>query len=138
MRGDDHSRFCEKCNLPVHNLSAMTSDSAERLVGERTDRICVAYAPTPQGTPITLDYEKRKRRFTWKLTLMLGIFGAGATAWAQAVLFRTKPIPVSPPIFKGQVTVAGGIGPPRPPVGMPGTPSPIPSSIPKPTSACPK
>ena len=141
MHGDDRSRFCEKCNLHVHNLSAMTSDAAENLVGERTDRICVAYAPTPQGTPVTLDYEKRKRRFTWKLTLLLGIFGAGATTWAQAVLFRTKPLPL-PPAQRGQVlvpAVAGGIGPPpKPPVGIPGTPTPAPKSVPNPTNSCPR
>ena len=141
MHGDDRSRFCEKCNLHVHNLSAMTSDAAERLVGERTDRICVAYAPTAGGTPITLDYEKRKRRFTWKLTLLVGIFGAGATAWAQAVLFRTKPLPIAPPTLRGQVAapvVAGGISAPRPPVGMPGTPTPAPGSVPRSSSPCPK
>lgn len=114
MQGDDQQRFCEKCNLQVTNLSAMTSDAAEKLVGERIDRICVAYVPTAQGTPITLDYEKRKRRFTWKLALFLGIFGAGATAWAQAVLFRTKPVPIVPPTLRGKVMVPGGIGPPMP------------------------
>jgi hypothetical protein len=114
MRGDERSRFCDTCNLRVHNLSAMTSDAAEKLVAERTGRICVAYTPIADGTPVTLDYEKRRRRYTWKFALLIGLIGASATAWAQAVLFRTKPIPVAPPRFLGQMTVAGGIGPPQP------------------------
>src|SRR4051812_44975380 len=57
MRGNDRARFCEKCQLHVHNLSAMTSNDAAALVDGRTDRMCVAYMPTAQGAPITLDYE---------------------------------------------------------------------------------
>lgn len=110
MHGDDHRRFCAKCNLQVTNLSALSSDAAEKLVGERTHRICVAYVPTTAGTPITLDYEKRKRRFTWKLTVMVGVLGASAAAWAQAVIFRSKPLPTPPALG----IVAGGLRAPPP------------------------
>ena len=86
MHGDRRERFCEKCQLPVHNLSAMTSDAAEKLVGERRERVCVAYVPTATGTPVTLDYEKRRRRFTWRVTVVIGLVGAAVAAYVQALV----------------------------------------------------
>jgi hypothetical protein len=126
MRGDQRTRFCEKCQLHVHNLSSMTSDEAEALVGERSDRICVAYAPSSDGSPLTLNYEKRKRRFTWRVTLAIGLLGATATTCAQALFFRTKPVPPAPARFLGKVYVAGAIAPPPRKLGLFAAPRPSP------------
>jgi hypothetical protein len=121
MHGDDRSRFCEQCNLRVHNLSAMTSDAAARLVGERTDRVCVAYAATARGTPITLDYAKRQRRFTWRGTVIVGMLGAALVGLVQMLVGAPLPgtrmtagvirAPAGPTLVKGGIPSAPVVAP---------------------------
>jgi hypothetical protein len=114
MRGTEAGvRFCEHCKLDVHNLSAMTSADAQVFVSRQTTRTCVAYVPAPQGGPITLDYQMRKRRFTWRWAVMVGMLGAALSAAAQAVLFKSKAAPTIP-VVKGSM-VAGGLCAPPPP-----------------------
>ena len=40
MIGDDRSRYCEHCNLQVHNFSAMSASEVEQLLREHDGRIC--------------------------------------------------------------------------------------------------
>ena len=54
MIGNDQVRFCEHCNLDVHNLSRMTRNQAQRLVARAKGRLCVRYHRDPGGRPITL------------------------------------------------------------------------------------
>ncbi len=54
--GDDKTRFCTQCRLHVHNLSAMTSEEAAQFLANRSGRTCVAFAPSANGAPMTLDY----------------------------------------------------------------------------------
>ena len=113
MRGADaRVRFCEHCKVEVHNLSAMTSADAQEFVSRQTARTCVAYVPALQGGPITLDYQMRKRRFTWRWAVMVGMIGAAITAAAQAVLLRSKTTTIQ--VGKGTPMVAGGLCPPTP------------------------
>lgn len=49
MIGNDQIRFCEHCNLSVHNLSEMTRKDAARLVAKSEGRLCVRYLRAPQG-----------------------------------------------------------------------------------------
>jgi hypothetical protein len=43
MRGDDKKRFCEHCQLHVHNLSAMTTQEQDALLSQGSGRRCIAY-----------------------------------------------------------------------------------------------
>lgn len=43
MHGDDKRRFCDHCQLHVHNLSAMSAAERQALLAERATRKCVAY-----------------------------------------------------------------------------------------------
>jgi hypothetical protein len=54
MIGNDQVRFCEHCNLDVHNLSSMTRHQAQRLVARANGRLCVRYNHDPAGRPLTL------------------------------------------------------------------------------------
>ena len=54
MIGNDQVRFCEHCNLDVHNLSLMTRNQAQRLVARSNGRLCVRYHCDPEGGPRTL------------------------------------------------------------------------------------
>ncbi|HEX3282044.1 MAG TPA: ankyrin repeat domain-containing protein [Pyrinomonadaceae bacterium] len=53
MTGNDQVRFCEHCNLQVHNLSEMTYSRAARLVARSQGRLCVRYYRDSQGAPLT-------------------------------------------------------------------------------------
>lgn len=52
MKGNDQVRFCEHCELSVHNLSQMTRHQAERLVSRSNGRLCVQFVPDANGTPL--------------------------------------------------------------------------------------
>ncbi len=52
MKGNDQVRFCEHCDLSVHNLSAMTRNQAERLVARSSGRLCVQYVADANGKPL--------------------------------------------------------------------------------------
>jgi hypothetical protein len=56
MTGDEQSRHCGQCNLNVYNLSAMTTQEAEVLLGQNSGgRLCVRYYQRPDGTVMTAD-----------------------------------------------------------------------------------
>jgi len=49
MTGDDKKRFCEHCQMHVHNLSAMTSREARELVSCAEGRLCVRFEKDGSG-----------------------------------------------------------------------------------------
>jgi hypothetical protein len=59
MAGDERRRFCEQCQLHVHNLSAMSDAEREALISQRGARQCIAY--------IADDRSIRVRTGTWLL-----------------------------------------------------------------------
>jgi len=52
MKGNDQVRFCEHCDLSVHNLSAMTRRQAQRLIARSNGRLCVQFVPDANGKPL--------------------------------------------------------------------------------------
>jgi ankyrin repeat protein len=63
MIGNDQVRFCEHCNLQVHNLSQMTRNQAQRLISRSNGRLCVRYHRDRKGHPRVLPIRQRLRRF---------------------------------------------------------------------------
>ena len=59
MTGDATRRFCEHCQLHVHNLSEMSDRERKRFVAESGGTACIAYELRPDGTMIT------PSRWTW-------------------------------------------------------------------------
>jgi hypothetical protein len=55
MRGGDHVRFCDHCQLNVYNLSALTRTAAEKLVNDREGRLCVRFYRRHDDTVLTQD-----------------------------------------------------------------------------------
>lgn len=53
MTGNDQIRFCDHCNLKVHNVSELTYSQATRLVARSKGRLCVRYYRDSEGAPIT-------------------------------------------------------------------------------------
>jgi hypothetical protein len=51
MSGDDRTRFCNQCNLNVHNLSAMNErEAAEVLNRRKFERTCIYLYERPDGS----------------------------------------------------------------------------------------
>lgn len=61
MSGDAKRRFCEHCQLHVHNLSAMSPGERTQFVAESGGRACITYEIRPDGTMITAS------RWSWVL-----------------------------------------------------------------------
>lgn len=62
MIGNDQVRFCEHCNLDVHNLSLMTRNQAQRLIARSNGRLCVRYHRDSAGQPLTLPVRHKLHR----------------------------------------------------------------------------
>lgn len=91
MRGNDVVRFCEHCNLNVHDLSAMTRTKATKLVLKSKGRLCVRYIRQPDGAiqTATRQVYQISRRAS---RIAAGVFSAAlslsSTAYAQGEVRR--------------------------------------------------
>lgn len=151
MKGDDKVRHCSLCRLNVYNVSGMTSDEAEKLLGAK-DHVCLRLYRRQDGTIITADCPKgmaavRKRLATIAVaTASLFIVGftsflpktdeqtrATKERYARTVDYFENIEPIKtwigkkedPPIL-GKVAVMGAVAMPPP------TKSPTPSKSGKP------
>lgn len=70
---DGRRRFCQHCQLHVHDLSAMTAVEASAL-RPTNGRLCVNYFADRTGAPITRD-----RRWRLALARAMGILGGTAS-----------------------------------------------------------
>ncbi len=62
MIGNNQVRFCEHCQLNVHDLSQLTRSQAERLIARANGRVCVRYHTDDKGRPITLPVSQKLHR----------------------------------------------------------------------------
>lgn len=91
MKGNDVVRFCEHCNLNVHDLSSMTRTKATKLVMKSKGRLCVRYIRQPDGViqTATRQVYQISRRAS---RIAAGVFSAtlslSATAYAQGGVIR--------------------------------------------------
>ena len=62
MIGNDRVRFCEHCQLTVHNIDHASQKQIKRLVERSNGRLCVNYRqPAPQKTPAPILYKIGRR-----------------------------------------------------------------------------
>lgn len=61
MSGDAKRRFCEQCQLHVHNLSGMSPGERTKFVKAPGPHACITYEVRPDGTMITAS------RWSWVL-----------------------------------------------------------------------
>lgn len=88
MHGDERQRFCEHCQLHVHNLSAMSSRSAAQVLARAEhERVCITYTKRADGSFISgwdnllgKFFKPFRRGFAWILAATAPIvFGACQT-----------------------------------------------------------
>jgi hypothetical protein len=68
MFGNDRARFCGQCNLNVYNLSSMTREEAELLIGRTEGRLCVRYFRRADGSVMTQDCPVGLRAFRRRMS----------------------------------------------------------------------
>lgn len=56
MQGDSKRRFCEHCQLHVHNLSAMSRRERDTFVADSGGKACIAYRLDSAGGMITSSF----------------------------------------------------------------------------------
>ena len=100
MRGDDRSRFCDRCELNVYNLSAMPSDEARDLIQNREGRVCVRFFQRPDGTVLTEDcpvgretWRRRLARAASRVAALLSVVFGTLTGCAQPPADPSSPTP---------------------------------------------
>lgn len=64
MTGNDQVRFCEHCDLSVHNLSQLTRNQAQRLVARSNGRLCVRYDLDAKGGPLLAPVSQKLYRIS--------------------------------------------------------------------------
>lgn len=76
------ARFCDICRTHVHNLSAMSTQEAARLIRESGEKLCVRYEMDFKAQPVTRD-----RRWVRAQTIALRAFkGAAAILGLSGLL----------------------------------------------------
>ena len=118
MQGNEQVRFCDQCQLHVHNLSAMSPPQAAALVQEAEGRLCVRYHARPDGTMLTEDctvgVHTTRRRFLTRFAAV--VFGLLGLRRVDAAPVLPQPGPTRPRSIQGARAVT-----PRPsPVALQG------------------
>lgn len=100
MIGNDRVRFCEHCQLTVHNVDRASRKQIKRLVMRSKGRLCVNYRqPVPQTLPVPILYKIGRRAsviaasaFSATLTISSAVAGATLkqTSLPHAVAFSTR------------------------------------------------
>jgi hypothetical protein len=139
MAGTDRMRFCPLCHKTVYNLSAMTTEQAEKLIRQKEGRMCVRLYRRRDGTVLTSDCPVGLRAVRRRVALWVGAAAAcliGVVAWAGALVglkmagrtgARDGSIPILN-LFKPDPPpcIMGGIAPPAlPPGNAPGEQPPV-------------
>jgi hypothetical protein len=78
MQGDNRKRFCEQCQLTVHNISDMSDVEAAAIIGVEGERTCVYMYKKADGTVVTDNCPRALRAIRNKI-------GAGALVALIAV-----------------------------------------------------
>jgi hypothetical protein len=96
MHGDHRTRFCDKCNQNVHDVSELTTAEAVQLVTAGQKLPCLRLFRRPDGRVMTADCTtKRERAWKWLNRRSAWV----AALFAVVFMGCTKPVD----------TIAGGI-----------------------------
>lgn len=141
MIGNDRARFCGQCNLNVYNLSSMTRDEAELLMGRTEGRLCVRYFRRADGSVMTQDCPVGLRAIRRRMSYVARAVNSAVLSFFAGLGFyeftrtsprftvtmgsppprRTLPVVEIPPVIAvpvepgmGRVVVGEAFAPPKP------------------------
>ena len=129
MFGNDRARFCGQCKLNVYNLSAMTREEAELLIGRTEGRLCVRYFRRADGSVMTRDCPVGLRAIRRRMSYVARAVGSAVlgflaglglyairppspgftTMGAIAVPMRTLPVVQEPPSIPEPMPLMGKV-----------------------------
>ncbi|MFL6255443.1 MAG: ankyrin repeat domain-containing protein [Pyrinomonadaceae bacterium] len=94
MSGDERVRFCERCQLHVHNLSEFTPREAFDLVLRSGGRLCLSIEHDQRGVPRTRALAEPLYQISRRVSrLAAGAFGAALTLSSAAAVRAQTPEP---------------------------------------------
>jgi hypothetical protein len=96
MKGDEKRRFCERCQLHVHNLSAMTAKEQREVVGTTTGRVCVSYTAKKNATPVPTTEWLRSQQSPWWKRGMMAMVASFIALFASQCTRRTTGVMCPP------------------------------------------
>ncbi len=104
MRGNDCVRFCDRCNLNVYNLSAMSLRDSEQLIMRTEDRLCVRFYRRTDGTILTQNCPVGLHALKRRVSKIAGavfaavttfLVGSGLAVKTAEVTSQPLPVPVA-------------------------------------------
>ncbi len=104
MSGDAKRRFCEHCQLHVHNLSGMSPTERTHFVEESRGRACITYEIRPDGmmvTPSRWNWVLRPLRAVAALIAAMIPFSFSSCATSSCSSRRLAGTPMPPPPEQG-------------------------------------
>lgn len=91
MIGNDRVRFCEHCQLTVHNVDHASQKQIKRLIERSNGRLCVNYRqPAPQKTPAPILYKIGRRTSIIAASAFSATLSITSAAGASANLKQTR------------------------------------------------
>src|SRR5215510_4290364 len=91
MSGNDQARLCAVCERHVYDLSALSSNEAETLLGRDEERICVRLTRGPDGQIITTDRPARFRKVPWLPAIPAATLAAFLSVIARQDVYAATP-----------------------------------------------
>jgi hypothetical protein len=88
MTGNDRARFCGQCNLNVYNLSSMTREEAELLIGRTEGRLCVRYFRRADGSVLTRDCPVGLRAIRRRMSYVARAVGSAVLGFLAGLGFN--------------------------------------------------
>jgi hypothetical protein len=92
MEGDARRRFCQRCKLHVHDVSALSEEQIIALVNDRPEGVCARFFQRTDGTILTRDcpvgvVTLRRRVMTRLVTALAFCLAIVSSAIASAAPF---------------------------------------------------
>ncbi len=122
MHGDSRTRFCEDCQLHVHNLSALSQRGVARVLARAEhERVCITYTRRADGTLVTrwdtmIDFLFRpiRRGVAWLVAASLPIVLSACQTQNQvagrvSATCKTPPQKKTAAAEEERVIVTGGV-----------------------------
>lgn len=95
MRGDDKRRFCEHCQLHVHNLTATTFEEQKSVLEPVNERKCVSYIATQSAKPVDARMWIRLQSMTGWHRAVAAMLAAAFSLFSTSCRTTGTPMPPS-------------------------------------------
>lgn len=96
MQGDEKKRYCERCQLHVHNLSAMTPSEQREVLALGTGRKCISYMKRADAQTVDASTWLRIQSSSWLPRWLAAIIAVFSSSCTQSYRTTGVPLPLPP------------------------------------------